>query len=101
MSVLRSVKAAWEQLRSKIRYWKDDLYYSRYEDDLQSVGLQGPQLDLKLQGLSSAWERFKSRGTARLLRNLLGWVNAILGSLAKVIPGVEALKELKEAIERL
>jgi hypothetical protein len=35
------------------------------------------------------------------LRKLLGWINKILESLGMVLPGGEAVKELKEAIEEL
>lgn len=93
-------KAAWEELRRIFEDWQEQVSTTPARD-LQNAGLLEAQLDLKLGGLSSAWSRFKERGTVRLLRNVLGCINAILGSMPQVIPGVEALKELKEAIERL
>ena len=95
------LRAAWRELRPKIPAWQAEVDSPAHEGGFQNAGLRGAQLDLKLEGVNSAWKRFKSRGTVGLLRKVLGWINAILGSLAQVIPGVEALRELKEAIERL
>jgi len=69
--------------------------------DLQNAGLIGKQLDLKLAGLNAAWTNFLQNGTVRFLKDLLGWVNSLLGSLATLIPPVEAWKEFKEAMEKL
>ena len=95
------LEKAWKELRPRIPEWQTQVDLPTHESGFRNAGLRGAQLTLKLEGLNSAWNRFKSRGTVRLLRNVLGWINAILGSMAQVIPGVEALKELKEAIERL
>jgi hypothetical protein len=92
---------AWDEIWPQISSWQSQVEDPANSERLENAGLSGGQLSLKLQGLNAAWNRFKRRGSTRLLRNLLGWINAILGSLAQVIPGVEALKELKEAIEKL
>ena len=34
-----------------------------------------------------------------MLRNFLKFLNSMLGSLSKIFPGVDALKEFKEVIE--
>jgi hypothetical protein len=59
------------------------------------------QLALKLKGLNDAWQAFFDRGSVRLLKKVLDWINAILGSIASIVPGGEGIQELKEAIEKL
>jgi hypothetical protein len=91
---------AWYAVKSTIISIKSS-FYSLVATTLDEAGLSGKQLDLKLTGLSDAWTSFKENGTLRFLKDLLGWVNSILGSLARVIPQVEGWKEFKEAIEKL
>jgi hypothetical protein len=66
---------------------------------LDEAGLTGTQLTLKLTGFGRAFDRFKQRGTLTLLHKVLSWINKILGSLTSAIPGSEAIKEFKEAVE--
>jgi len=95
------IKAAWDNAKPSIQIVKSNLDSSALHTKLSDAGLVGPQLDLKLKGLNDAWKSFWERGTLRLLRRLLSWINTILGSIASVVPGGEALKELKEAMEKL
>ena len=44
--------------------------------------------------------RFGVSERALALRSVLGWANIILGSLAGIVPGGDAIKEYKEAVER-
>jgi len=66
---------------------------------LSDAGLTKPQLDLKLSGFGRAVRRFRDAGGKVLFRRALRWANVILGSLAGIVPGVEAIKEYKESIE--
>ena len=92
---------AWDELRPAITRLKDEVDSPYNETKLEEAGLSGNQLQLKLGILNRIWEKFKDSGTAKLLRKLLGWINKILESLAMAIPGGEAVKELKDAIEEL
>jgi hypothetical protein len=92
---------AWEELRPAIGKLKDEVNSYENEKALERVGLSGKQLDLKFGILNKTWELFKAKGTRQLLGKLLGWINKILASLAVVLPGGEAVKELKDAIEEL
>jgi hypothetical protein len=49
--------------------------------------------------VASVWAGFSSVGTLRLLKNLLKWMNVILGSLASACHAVEPFKEVKGYIE--
>jgi hypothetical protein len=90
---------AWDDAKQSLQQIKDQIASS--SDRLEEVGLSGSQLALKLQGLRSAWDAFRRSGTVQLLKKLLEWINLILGSLAQAIPVGEALKEIKEVIEKL
>ena len=68
---------------------------------LKTAGLSGGQLKVKLRAVSDAWRRFREKGTTRLLASLVGLTKSIVESLAKLVPGAEALKELLELLEKL
>ena len=68
---------------------------------LVDVGLSGEQLEVKFFGLNKALKRFVTWGTVPALEYVLDWINGILGSLSQVLPGIEALKEFKETVEKL
>ena len=70
------------------------------EGALAKIGLTGKQLELKLKGFSSAWERFKEWGTVKVLKKLLDWIDIILGSLASIIPGADAIEEFKDSVKQ-
>jgi hypothetical protein len=84
------------QLRGEIAQKLDE--ERRIECGLES---DTPEFNLKLKGLNDAWYDFHIRGTVRLLKRLLDWIDTVLGSIASAVPGAEGLKELKEAIEKL
>lgn len=68
-------------------------------DELEALGLVGNELEMKLAGFTNAFERFVMLGGVRALKKVLRWINLFLGSLASAVPGVDALKEVKEAVE--
>jgi len=67
------------------------------EDAISRIGLTGKQLELKLKGFNGAWDRFKQWGTVKLLKKLLDWIDIIVGSLASIIPGADAIEEFKDS----
>ncbi len=76
------------------------------EQELERVGLTGVELDAKLTGFKSALQRFKDargwrdRRARKWFVRVCGWINSLLGSLAKAIPAAgEILKEFKEMLE--
>lgn len=69
------------------------------QDVLDRAGLFGESLYLKFDGFNEAWHDFLENGPVPRLKQLLKWINIILGSLASVIPSAEAIKEYKEALE--
>jgi hypothetical protein len=106
------IRAAWLELRGRFIELRNDFADQSANEDFQSnlrnVGLgetqpqQGQaQRDLKFRGLNTIWRRFFERPTIRKLKELLGWIDEILDSLAEVLPGLKAVKEFKETIERL
>lgn len=70
------------------------------DDDLRRVGLMGKQLELKLKGFHSAWDKFKSWGSVKILKTVLDWIDIILGSLASLIPGADAIAEFKDSAKK-
>jgi hypothetical protein len=64
------------------------------------AGLRGRQLALKLRGWGTALRNFTAQRGRETLRELLSWANILLGSLATVLPPVEAIKEYKEVLEK-
>ena len=71
------------------------------EKELDKVGLWKEQLEWKIYSYFFFEERFFSpHGKPRKkLKQLLKWADVILGSLTKVLPILEPLKEFKEGIE--
>ena len=94
------ISDAWDELKPTFGSLRNQVGYKTAED-FEIVGLAGQQLKLKLKGLQDSWRRFFKSGTVRLLKELLDWINSILESLGKIIPGVDAVKEFKDALEKL
>jgi hypothetical protein len=94
---------AWNDLRPHVPTIQ--VRVGQVDPTFTNAGLVGPQLDSKLQSLTNAWKKFVAGGTVKLLKNLLGWINLILGSIAALFPpttvAAEALKEFKEVIDKL
>jgi hypothetical protein len=76
------------------------------EARLIQAGLTGASLEFKLamfgrrrEELDGERAGFLSRRVRALFKSLLRWADVILGSLVAAIPGGEAYKEAKEAVE--
>ncbi|HEV7642694.1 MAG TPA: hypothetical protein VGO50_02020 [Pyrinomonadaceae bacterium] len=67
---------------------------------LHSVGLEdgSSQSKLKLLGFFETYNEYEAKAGVWRLKDALEIAKMVLGSLGKVIPGVEILKELVEAI---
>jgi hypothetical protein len=90
-----SLSAAWDQLRPALNPQQVD--NTKDGNRLRErIGLARDQLKLKLEVLTERWKRFKEKGTVKHLRRLLDSVTNILDSLAREIPGFEALKEFTQ-----
>jgi len=68
---------------------------------LSEVGLSGHQLRFKWESFLRHREQFAKKRTNRILRRLLGCINAILRSLSNVFPSIDAVNEFKEIIEHM
>jgi hypothetical protein len=92
-------RAAWSEVNPLFDTAISALNSNDYDGELKRAGLTGNQLKLKLSGFRRAQDHFRLGGwKVGPLKKVLDWINTILGSLS-AIPGVEPIKELKEAIE--
>jgi len=93
---------AWDELQSAFDDVKQRVESENLTSDehLQQVGLMGKQLELKLKGFSGAWDKFKSWGSVKILKTVLDWIDIILGSLASLIPGADAIEEFKDSAKK-
>ena len=80
-------------------------YDPAFKDGLRNVGCLGPQLRFKkrwFDKFKNIWNRIKN-GSIQIARRfagvLLNEIDLILGSLAKVIPVLEPLIEIKEHLK--
>ena len=78
-------------------------------DILKDIGFSGSSLKLKAGLLSKLWSAvvsagdgiisFASNPVVKALRKFLSYLNSLLGSLKELLPGIDAIKEIKEIIE--
>lgn len=76
---------------------------------LDEIGFSNDSLQLKARVLDRLWTGVKSKGQQfidfsnrplmKFLRKFLTYLNSVLGSLSKYIPGADALKEIKDTGE--
>jgi len=92
------VQSAFDDVDVRLRSVEGDEIVS--DDELAKIGLTGKQLELKLKGFNSTWGRFKQWGTVKALKKLLDWIDIILGSLASIIPGADAIEEFKDSAKQ-
>jgi hypothetical protein len=112
-----SMNAAWSVVRPKFNIAIEKLQMIPANDiitPLDECGLLGPQLVFKLSIFQHARDKLMDHGTPKegqqkkrrwwmrwldLFKPTLKAADVILGSLAKVLPVVEAIKEYKESLE--
>ncbi len=105
-----------EQLLGNLYKVENSLNNERYRNTLYSRlaenGLSKNSLTFKINLLNLHWKRaystvkdgiidFANSKTVGLFRKVLEFLNSILGSFASIIPGVDAVKEIKEIGESL
>lgn len=90
---------AWPEVATKYEALQQAVQSGEYETRLQEAGLRGPQFRVKAEGFGRHLSIFRSDRKPKWLKKLLRWADIILGSLASVIPGGDAVQEFKEAIE--
>jgi hypothetical protein len=92
------VKDAWEDIKRNVL---PNLMEAPADAPLKDVGLEAGsvQLEMKLAGFNDALAAFRLGGTVALFRPVLKWINTILGSLGRVLPGADIIKEFKESVE--
>lgn len=103
------LRAAFEELTDVFTQVRDALENPDIETSaipprtlsLTDADLIGPNRERKISGFRRGLERFRDWASRKTLGRAFRWANTILGSLAGVIPGAEALKELKEYAENL
>ncbi len=86
---------------------------SEFQERLENIGFTGPSLQLKARRMNSLWNEvvsvvnsigqgvidFAKAPIVKVIRKTLTYLNNILGSLKNAIPGLEAIKEIKEVGE--
>jgi hypothetical protein len=90
---------AWPEVRAQYDALQSNVKSGSYESGLEQAGLRGPQFRLKAEGFRRHLSIFRKDRNPKWLKKLLRWGDIILGSLASVIPGGDAVQEFKEAIE--
>ncbi len=94
------VKGRIEQALGQLKSLDED---PKLMSGLKAQGLTGSQLRFKNAGFQRAHREFQDsfliKPLGPILRKLLAWLNIILGSLSKVLPVLEPVKEYKEALE--
>jgi hypothetical protein len=68
-------------------------------DAFEDAGLLGRQGAAKVRGIKRWAREFFRNPTKRAFMRAAKWINILLGSLATIVPGGEALKEFKELVE--
>lgn len=88
----------------------DDIYVDDFTiDTLHYIGFAGSSLKLKAGILNKLWQgvisagdgviNFANNAVVKALRKFLTYLNSLLGSLKALFPAIDAIKEIKEAIE--
>ena len=84
----------------------DERYVKNANYILTQIGFTGETLTLKANVLNKLWDgvlragdgiiSFARNPIVKAIRKLLAYLNSLLGSLTKLIPGVDGIKEIKE-----
>jgi hypothetical protein len=98
------LRSAWEEIQPSFdmatRYLIEPPDANLLEAQLAHAGLARRQLALKRTRWERARDALRERLTRPVLKRALRWANIILGSLAGIIPGGDAIKEYKESVEQ-
>ncbi|MBV8947102.1 MAG: hypothetical protein JO286_01140 [Solirubrobacterales bacterium] len=97
--LLPLLREAWPEVEVSFTELERAVASGEHEQELSSRGLRGAQFRLKAEGFRRHLLLFRRHREPRWLKKLLKWADVILGSLVAIIPGGDAAKEFKEAVE--
>ncbi len=98
------VEGAWPEIKAAISGAQEEMHKDATAKAarLDELGLTGKQWNVKITGFERARRRRKPKepsGKRKWFLRIFGWANIILGSLANLLPGADAIKEYKESVE--
>jgi hypothetical protein len=101
------LKNAWPQLeailnRSRGRFMAPEFLHE--DDEFRRHGLVGDQLAFKVgvvEALAVGWRQTFGSQKRGWLKKILDAIDALLDSLAEIVPGLGSVKEIKESLESL
>ena len=97
--LLPEIREAWEEFREEFNVENAQKLVNETPGSvLQSYGLYGSQLRLKLSAISSWRERFLGKRTKKLLLRLLDAIDTLLDSLIQAAGIDKAIKEIKDIL---
>ena len=97
--LLPKIPKAWEEFRADFNVEKAERLVNETPGPvLQSHGLYGHQLTLKLSAIASWRKRFLGKKTKKLLLRLLDAIDTLLDSLMQAAGIDKALKEIKDIL---
>jgi len=102
-------KVLYQGLQGIDQQLKDDDFFDGFDNQLTMVGFTRTSLQIKGRRLNKLWDdvkrssenvgQFVFRPFFKTMLKFLGFLNKVLGSLLKVIPATEAIKEIKDFAE--
>jgi len=95
-----SAEKAWIELKPKSTQLIRTRIRKTTPLELEEHGLTGDPLDFKLRGFLDSYDELDENGGLKRFKRMVKWAKIILGSLKGLIPGLEALLEFLEAVER-
>ena len=93
------LQEAWPEVAVHYKTLESAVASGELEKELGERGLRGAQFQVKAEGFRRHLWLFRSERQPRWLKKLLRWADIILGSLASILPGGDAVQEFKEAVE--
>ena len=102
---LQPLRAAYADVASTFGAAQAALNSGAYDAKLAAAGLSGPQVEPKKGGFHQAlarWRQGTKQSVAQMIRKLkpvLRWGRPFVGSLATVVPGVEAIGEFADLLQ--
>jgi DUF1009 family protein len=99
LNVIEKMRPAWEEFEGDFDVQKaNSLIQNVAAARLQSFGLYGKQLDLKLAVIAAWTQRFSQSRLKKILLKLLDAIDTLLDSLIAATGIDEALKEIKDIL---
>lgn len=93
------LREAWPEVEASFGQLQEAVASGNFEEQLIGRGLRGVQFQPKVEGFRRHLWLFRRHREPRWLKKVLKWADVILGSLVAIVPGGDAVKEFKEAVE--